>query len=64
MRMMGDAKLGKFDLIVTREVSRFARNTVECLEFTRQLKSLNVEVYFVHESIWTLDYSRRNDINE
>ncbi len=55
MRMMGDAKLGKFDLIVTREVSRFARNTVECLEFTRQLKSLNVEVYFVHESLWTFD---------
>lgn len=55
MRMMGDAKLGKFDLIVTREVSRFTRNTVECLEFTRQLKSLNVEGYFVHESLWTFD---------
>lgn len=55
MRMLNDAKSGKFDLIVTREVSRFARNTVECLEFTRQLKSLNVEVYFVHENIWTLD---------
>lgn len=57
MRMLNDAKSGKFDLIVTREVSRFARNTVECLEFIRQLKSLNVEVYFVHESIWTLDNS-------
>ena len=40
MRMLNDAKSGEFDLIVTREVSRFARNTVECLEFTRQLKSL------------------------
>ncbi len=57
MRMLNDAQSGKFDLIVTREVSRFARNTVECLEFTRQLKSLNVEVYFVHENIWTLDNS-------
>ena len=57
MRMLNDAKSGEFDLIVTREVSRFARNTVECLEFTRQLKSLNVEVYFVHENIWTLDNS-------
>lgn len=57
MRMLSDAKVGKFDLIVTREVSRFARNTVECLEFTRQLKSLNVEVYFVHEGLWTLDNS-------
>lgn len=35
MRMIEDAKSGKFDLIVTREVSRFARNTVECLEVTR-----------------------------
>lgn len=39
MRMIDDAKLGKFDLIVTREVSRFARNTIDCLEVTRQLKN-------------------------
>lgn len=57
MRMLDDAKTGKFDLIVTREVSRFARNTVECLEFMRQLKSINVEVFFAHEGLWTLDNS-------
>lgn len=55
MRMIDDAKMGKFDLIVTREVARFARNTVECLEITRQLKNYGVEVFFVQERIWTLD---------
>jgi DNA invertase Pin-like site-specific DNA recombinase len=55
MRMIDDAKSGKFDLIVTREVSRFARNTIDCLEITRQLKNYGVEVFFVQEGIWTLD---------
>lgn len=55
MRMIDDARLGKFDLIVTREVSRFARNTIDCLEITRQLKNYGVEVFFVQEGIWTLD---------
>lgn len=55
MRMIDDAKMGKFDLIVTREVARFARNTVECLEITRQLKNYGVEVFFVQERIWPLD---------
>ncbi len=55
MRMIEDAKLGKFDLIVTREVSRFARNTIDCLEVTRQLKNYGVEVFFVQEGIWTME---------
>lgn len=55
MRMIEDAKSGRFDLIVTREVSRFARNTIDCLEVTRQLKNYGVEVFFVQEGIWTLD---------
>ncbi len=55
MRMIEDAKLGKFDLIVTREVSRFARNTIDCLEVTRQLKNNGVEVFFVQEGIWTME---------
>jgi DNA invertase Pin-like site-specific DNA recombinase len=53
MRMMEDAKRGKFDLIVTREVSRFARNTVDTLQETRNLKKLGVEVYFTEDNIWT-----------
>lgn len=55
MRMIDDAKTGKFDLIVTREVARFARNTVECLEITRQLKNYGVEVFFVQDGIRTMD---------
>jgi len=55
MRMIEDAKEQKFDLIVTREVCRFARNTVDTLVITRELKNLGVEVYFVEDNIWTLD---------
>ena len=40
MRMMEDAKAGKFDLIITREISRFARNTVDPLQETRKLKNI------------------------
>lgn len=55
LKMMDDARAGKFDLIVTREVCRFARNTVDTLVATRELKNINVEVYFVEDNIWTLD---------
>ena len=46
LRMIEDAKNGCFDLIITREVSRFARNTVDTLQVTRDLKRIGVEVYF------------------
>ena len=55
LQMIEDAKLGKFDLIVTREVCRFARNTVDTLVTTRELKNIGVEVYFVEDNIWTMD---------
>ena len=55
LRMLEDARAGKFDLIVTREVCRFARNTVDTLVTTRELKTIGVEVYFVEDNIWTLD---------
>lgn len=55
MRMIEDAKKKKFDLIVTREVCRFARNTVDTLVVTRELKNYGVEVYFVSDNIWTMD---------
>ena len=47
MRMLQDAENGCFSLIITREVSRFARNTVDTLQETRKLKKMNVEVYFM-----------------
>lgn len=55
MKMIEDAKSGMFDLIVTREVCRFARNTVDTLTLTRELKNYGVEVYFVSDNIWTMD---------
>lgn len=55
MEMLNDAKQRKFDLIVTREVCRFARNTVDTLVITRQLKEIGIEVYFVEDNIWTMD---------
>lgn len=55
MRMIEDAKKGRFDLIVTREVCRFARNTVDTLVVTRSLKEYGVEVFFVEDNIWTMD---------
>ena len=55
MQMLEHAKQGRFDLIVTRELSRFARNTVDALNATRELKQYGVEVYFVNDGIWTMD---------
>lgn len=54
-RMMRDAKTGKIDRIITKEVSRFARNTVDTLQYTRELKSLGVSVLFINDNIDTFD---------
>lgn len=54
-RMVADALAGKIDLIVTKSVSRFARNTVDSLTTVRNLKEKGVEIYFEKENIWTLD---------
>ena len=53
--MVADALAGKIDLIVTKSVSRFARNTVDSLTTVRMLKEKGVEIYFEKENIWTLD---------
>ena len=55
MRMIADAKAHKFDLIITREVSRFARNTVDTLQYTRELRRIGVEVFFLNDNIKTFD---------
>lgn len=54
-RMIADAKAGKIDLILTKSISRFARNTVDALQTIRELSSLKIEVYFEKEGIHTLD---------
>lgn len=53
--MIEDGKNGLFDLIVTKEVSRFARNTLDSIQFTRELLSSGVAVYFQSDNINTLD---------
>lgn len=53
LRMISDAEDGKIDLIVTREVSRFSRNTKETLEYIQNLEEIGVEIYFINQGIWT-----------
>ena len=53
--MVEDALAGKIDLIITKSVSRFARNTVDSLTTIRKLKDNGVECYFEKENIWTFD---------
>lgn len=53
--MVEDALAGKINLIITKSVSRFARNTVDSLSTIRKLKEHNVECYFEKENIWTFD---------
>lgn len=55
LRMLADARAKRFDLIVTREVCRFARNTIDTLTVVRELQRLEVEVYFIQDNIWTCD---------
>lgn len=54
-KMVSDALAGKIDLIITKSVSRFARNTVDSLTTIRKLKEKGVEVYFEKENIYSLD---------
>ncbi len=46
---------GKIDMVITKSISRFARNTVDCLNYIRMLKGMNIPVYFEKESINTMD---------
>ena len=54
-RMIADCEAGKIDLILTKSISRFSRNTLDCLKYTRKLKALNIAVFFEKENINTLD---------
>lgn len=54
-RMVEDAAEDKFDLIITKEISRFARNTLDSIQFTRQLLSYGVGVFFQNDNINTFD---------
>lgn len=54
-RLIEDCMVGKIDMVITKSISRFARNTVDCLNYIRQLKEKNIPVYFEKENIKTTD---------
>ncbi|WP_330397106.1 recombinase family protein [Anaerovirgula multivorans] len=54
-KMIEDCKEGKIDMIITKSISRFARNTLDCLNYVRQLKDIGVGIIFEKENINTLD---------
>lgn len=54
-QMIKDAKCGNFDLIITKEISRFARNILDSVGYTRELKAIGVGVIFLNDNINTLD---------
>ena len=53
--MIDDCKAGNIDMVITKSISRFARNTLDCLKYIRQLKDMNIPVLFEKESINTMD---------
>lgn len=56
-KMIADCEAGKIDLVITKSISRFARNTQDCLQYSRQLKNLGIGILFEKENINTKDSS-------
>jgi DNA invertase Pin-like site-specific DNA recombinase len=56
-RMIADCEAGQIDYIVTKSISRFARNTVECLQYVRKLKDIGIYIYFEKERLDTSNTS-------
>ncbi|ABZ85489.1 DNA recombinase, putative [Heliomicrobium modesticaldum Ice1] len=54
-RMIDECMAGNIDMVITKSISRFARNTLDCLKYIRQLKEKNIPVYFEKENINTMD---------
>ena len=54
-RMIDECMEGNIDLVITKSISRFARNTLDCLKYIRQLKDKNISVFFEKENINTMD---------
>lgn len=54
-RMIDDCEAGNIDMIITKSISRFARNTVDVLTIVRKLKKVNVPVYFENEQLYSFD---------
>ena len=56
-RLLSDCRAGKIDMVLTKSISRFARNTVTLLETVRELKALGVDVYFEEQNIHSVSYT-------
>lgn len=54
-RMIEDCMNGAIEMIITKSISRFARNTLDCLQYIRKLKEKNIAVFFEKENINTMD---------
>ena len=54
-KMIRMCKRGKIDMIITKSISRFARNTVDCLKYIRMLRDLNIDVYFEEQGIHSIE---------
>lgn len=54
-QMVKDCRAGKIDMVITKSISRFARNTLDCLNYIRQLKGMKIPIFFEKEGINTLD---------
>lgn len=57
MEMIDDCMVGKIDMVLTKSISRFARNTIDCLKYVRMLKEKNIAIIFEKENINTLEAS-------
>ena len=55
LRLVTDCEARRIDFVITKSISRFARNTLDCLKYIRQLKDMNIPVLFEKESINTMD---------
>jgi len=53
MRLIADCKAKKIDFVITKSISRFSRNTTDCLEIVRTLLNLNIPIYFEKENLNT-----------
>ena len=58
MRLLADCKAKKIDFVITKSISQFARNTLDCLKYIRMLKDKNIPVFFEKESINTMEQPR------
>lgn len=63
IRMIEECMAGRIDMIITKSISRFARNTLDCLKYIRELKEKNIPVFFEKENINTMDSKGEVQVN-